>query len=194
MMANEKQLKTFTYGTVSHMPPELLKEGLLSPATDVYSYGMLLWEMLEGSHPYPNKNHGEIILGVTKGIRPKIPDSFPPDYAQLVEDCWHQDYEQRPALLDIIRRLKDMFVNCNDTKEALVKMQNILQTKILESMQFTTSAPEAQTKWHNPFYDNPENSDRESPDDLSRGLDPEGSKEDRDGGHISKLWSTGSQT
>lgn len=190
MMANEKQLRTFTYGTVSHMPPELLREGLLSPATDVYSYGILLWEMLEGTAPYPCKNHGEIILGVTKGLRPKIPGSFPQDYAQLVEHCWHQDYQQRPSLSEIVRRLKDMFVACQETKEALVKMQGIMQTKILESMGLNSSAKGLETKWHNPFYKNLEDLTKTS--HPSSSLDPESSREDQNEGCVSKLWSTGS--
>eukprot|EP00887_Chlorella_sp_A99_P008025 scaffold12.g8025.t1 len=38
---------TYSYGTVSHMPPELLCEGIVSKAVDVYSYGVLLWALCE---------------------------------------------------------------------------------------------------------------------------------------------------
>lgn len=36
---------TKAYGTVTHMPPELLEKGLLTTATDVFSLGMLMWEV-----------------------------------------------------------------------------------------------------------------------------------------------------
>lgn len=133
MMAKEKQLKTFTYGTVSHMPPELLQEGIMSSAADVYSYGILLWEMLAGTPPYPNKNHGEIILGVAKGMRPKITEEFPASYALLIESCWHQEQHERPCLTHIIKQLRNMFVECEETKASLAKAQNQMQTANLDS-------------------------------------------------------------
>ena len=39
---------TDTYGTVTHMPPELLMEGKLTKSADVYAFGVLLWEMFTG--------------------------------------------------------------------------------------------------------------------------------------------------
>ena len=39
---------TDTYGTVTHMPPELLMEGKLTKSADVYAFGVLLWEMYTG--------------------------------------------------------------------------------------------------------------------------------------------------
>lgn len=47
-------VNTHTYGTVTHMPPELLIQGDLSKACDTYSFGALLWEMFCGERPWPN--------------------------------------------------------------------------------------------------------------------------------------------
>jgi len=47
--ASSSTVDTDTYGTVTHMPPELLMEGKLSKAADVYAFGVLLWEMYTGS-------------------------------------------------------------------------------------------------------------------------------------------------
>ena len=46
--ASSSTVDTDTYGTVTHMPPELLMEGKLSKAADVYAFGVLLWEMYTG--------------------------------------------------------------------------------------------------------------------------------------------------
>ena len=43
------RIETTTYGTVTHMPPELLSEGKLSRAADVYSFGVILNEMFCGA-------------------------------------------------------------------------------------------------------------------------------------------------
>lgn len=111
-MGKNEYIQTFTYGTITHMPPELLKDGVLTPSVDVYSFGMLLWELLADLQPYSEKNHGEIILAVVnEGRRPHIGPSFPDCYADLIRDCWKQNRHDRPRFPDIVRRLKQMHVN-----------------------------------------------------------------------------------
>lgn len=46
--ASSTTVDTDTYGTVTHMPPELLMEGKLTKSADVYAFGVLLWEMYTG--------------------------------------------------------------------------------------------------------------------------------------------------
>ncbi len=45
-------LSTATVGTVTHMPPELLLSGRLRPSCDVYSFGVMLWQLFTGAVPY----------------------------------------------------------------------------------------------------------------------------------------------
>lgn len=47
-LAEDTHIETFTYGTITHMPPELLRGGILTPAADVYSFAVLMWELLTG--------------------------------------------------------------------------------------------------------------------------------------------------
>lgn len=51
LAADTTHIETFTSGSVSAMPPEVLKDGYLTPAADVYSFGILLCELLSGEHP-----------------------------------------------------------------------------------------------------------------------------------------------
>lgn len=98
-------MQTYTHGTITHMPPESLKDGILSLAVDVYSFGVFLWELLSQTHPFPDKNHGEVLMAVVSdGCRPPIDDSFPKDYADLIQECWHQDRFQRPTFSKIVKR------------------------------------------------------------------------------------------
>lgn len=48
LVLNKTHIETFTCGSVRAMPPELLKDGILTPAADVYSFGIMLWELLSG--------------------------------------------------------------------------------------------------------------------------------------------------
>lgn len=116
-MGKSDYIQTFTYGTITHMPPELLKDGVLTPAVDVYSFGMLLWELLSTSQPYPERNHGEIILAVVnEGRRPLIGPNYPEAFANLIRDCWKQSRHDRPTFFDIVRRLKQMLREADTSK------------------------------------------------------------------------------
>jgi serine/threonine protein kinase len=53
------------------MPPELLVAGKLTPAADVYSFGIMMWEMVSRTPPFHGLHHGEIIHKVvTQDLRP----------------------------------------------------------------------------------------------------------------------------
>eukprot|EP00803_Ostreobium_quekettii_P002933 evm.model.scf_229.13 EVM.evm.TU.scf_229.13 scf_229:112858-115029(+) len=107
-LAEESHIQTFTCGTVTHMPPELLKGGVLTPAADVYSFGVLMWELMSGHRPYPGKTQREIVLAVVDGERPAITDEFIPEYAAMLHACWDADYARRPSFPALIERLREM--------------------------------------------------------------------------------------
>lgn len=46
--------------TVTHMPPELLLQGQMSKKVDVYSWGVLLWEMYCGCRPFAGMSHSQV--------------------------------------------------------------------------------------------------------------------------------------
>eukprot|EP00803_Ostreobium_quekettii_P011670 evm.model.scf_682EXC.10 EVM.evm.TU.scf_682EXC.10 scf_682EXC:53115-55517(-) len=109
-MAEETHIQTFTCGTVTHMPPELLKGGMLTPAVDVYSFGILMWELMSGHRPYPGKSQREIMLAVIDGCRPAITEDFFPEYVDMLNMCWDQDYSKRPSfpmLIDTLMKMLD---------------------------------------------------------------------------------------
>jgi len=54
-------IQTKTYGTVTYMPPELLMEGKMTKACDVYGYGVIVWEMYMAQRPWSGLSHGQII-------------------------------------------------------------------------------------------------------------------------------------
>ena len=48
---------TRSHGTITHMPPEMLRSGTLTKAVDVYSFGVILWELITGKAPFQGLNH-----------------------------------------------------------------------------------------------------------------------------------------
>ncbi|KAF0403897.1 kinase-like protein [Gigaspora margarita] len=76
-----------------------------SKKSDIYSFGVILWEISSGRPPFQSLNPYAIIIHVFKGER-EIPIEGTPDlYIQLYERCWNYDPNQRPELEEIQENL-----------------------------------------------------------------------------------------
>jgi len=86
------------FGTISHMPPELLMDGRLTFASDVWAFGVLMWEMFTGERAYQGKKAGNIIFVVTsgKGLI-KLPEDAPGVYQEIFNMCQQASPEDRPT-------------------------------------------------------------------------------------------------
>lgn len=72
--------QTAAQGTISHMPPELIREGRMHKSTDVWSYGVLLWEMYSGQRAWSGLSYTQLMqaIGYEKKS-PQWPDIAPAD-------------------------------------------------------------------------------------------------------------------
>jgi len=95
-------------GKIPWMAPELFKPNAkCTKACDMFSFGMLLWEMITRELPYKNAQvQGLIIQWVVAGTREKIPKKCPPSLAKLVKWCWEAEPKKRPAIEDAIKILQ----------------------------------------------------------------------------------------
>eukprot|EP00210_Caulerpa_lentillifera_P001160 g1116.t1 len=98
--------ETDTLGMISYMPPELLRMGYVGRFTDIYSFGMLLWEMATSDVPFSEVDYNQIVLETVNGRRPQIPDSTPSTLLNLINSCWDSEYAIRPTATQVIQQLK----------------------------------------------------------------------------------------
>ncbi|KAK8557587.1 hypothetical protein V6N13_007946 [Hibiscus sabdariffa] len=98
-------------GTLSWMAPELLNGNntRVSEKVDVFSFGILMWEILTEEEPYADMHCGAIIGGIVKNtLRPPIPEHCDTEWRELMEQCWSPDPESRPSFTEIANRLRSM--------------------------------------------------------------------------------------
>ncbi|KAK9826029.1 hypothetical protein WJX74_006733 [Apatococcus lobatus] len=102
-------LETCTHGTVTHMPPELLMDGRLSRATDVYSFGVILWEIYTARRAFAGLMSHQIFLKITtEGLQLPFPAATPPAYSALAERCRANVDTERPSFTEIVEALREM--------------------------------------------------------------------------------------
>lgn len=103
---NPAEMKDDTAGTMIYMAPELLGDGKSNFSNDVYSFSMILYQILGYGHPYGGETDPfEIAKRVSKGIRPKIPSNANQHWATLLQSCWAEDPLERPSFPQIVETL-----------------------------------------------------------------------------------------
>ncbi|KAH6809864.1 VH1-interacting kinase [Perilla frutescens var. frutescens] len=94
-------------GSYRYMAPEVFKHRKYDKKVDVYSFAMILYEMLEGEPPMSNYEPYEAAKYVADGHRPMCKaKGYSPELRELTEQCWAPDMTHRPSFLDILKRLE----------------------------------------------------------------------------------------
>lgn len=82
--------------------PEKIAEYALNEKIDIYSFGVIVYYLLAGRHPFENLNMINFISRVTGGQRDQIPDEIPQNYHKLIQDCWDDSPGLRPSFREIV--------------------------------------------------------------------------------------------
>uniref|UniRef100_A0A7N6AAV3 Tyrosine-protein kinase n=1 Tax=Anabas testudineus TaxID=64144 RepID=A0A7N6AAV3_ANATE len=87
--------------------PEALKKEKFSTKSDVWSYGVLLWEIFSyGRQPYPKMSLVEVKEKVQKGYRMDAPEDCPPGVYSIMRVCWEEDPRKRPTFHKLREKLE----------------------------------------------------------------------------------------
>lgn len=86
---------------VRWMAPESLEDKEFSPASDIWSFGVTLWEMANpGAKPYGERlSEIDCIVRITSGVKLEIPSQYPPTIQRIMKACWHKQAAKRQSFL-----------------------------------------------------------------------------------------------
>ena len=99
---NQYKLSGFT-GTRRYMAPEVFQCMPYGKPADVYSFGLILWEIMSLKKVFEGETVDSLSKKVygKKNFRPKIKSKWSSTFQQLIRDCWSVDPMARPSFVDI---------------------------------------------------------------------------------------------
>lgn len=114
--ANRKD-KENVYGVLPYVAPEVLRGQPYTQASDIYSFGIVTYEILTNSYPYPVLDN-MFTLAVCNGLRPNLDSVKAPEVLKdLISKCWDADPLRRPTANEVWQSLWDWCWIIDDEKK-----------------------------------------------------------------------------
>ncbi|XP_053546180.1 tyrosine-protein kinase STYK1 isoform X2 [Bombina bombina] len=97
--------------------PERLAEGSVSEKSDVWSFGILLYEIVTlGAPPYPNTEPQDLLPKHQKTFHMEQPDQCTDSLYEVMRICWRWDPSERPSFTDLMKKLQNNMSRADDMK------------------------------------------------------------------------------
>jgi len=105
----------FPKGTAVYMAPEVYRGEEYDEKCDVYSFGIILWEIYTREEPYQDSRQSLSVEAFCDAVsneclRPEIPEECPVNIKTLILDCWESDPDARPSFTYIVERLNNIII------------------------------------------------------------------------------------
>ncbi|XP_041121865.1 tyrosine-protein kinase Tec-like isoform X1 [Polyodon spathula] len=94
---------------VKWSPPEVFNFCKYSSKSDVWSFGVLMWEVFtEGKMPFEHNPNHEVVTMVSQGHRLYRPKQAPPKVYEIMKKCWHEKADERPSFYEILHMINEV--------------------------------------------------------------------------------------
>ncbi|KAI3686071.1 hypothetical protein L1987_79741 [Smallanthus sonchifolius] len=105
---NQEGVMTAETGTYRWMAPEVINHQPYDQKADIFSFAIVLWEILTAKIPYENMTPLQAALGVRQGRRPDLPTNTHPKLLELMQRCWQTDPNPRPSFSEVKVELESL--------------------------------------------------------------------------------------
>ncbi|XP_040995882.1 serine/threonine-protein kinase STY46-like isoform X2 [Juglans microcarpa x Juglans regia] len=114
---NQGGVMTAETGTYRWMAPEVINHQPYNQKADVFSFAIVLWELVTAKVPYDSMTPLQAALGVRQGLRPDLPKNAHPKLLELMQRCWEAVPDNRPSFSEITAELKILLQEVQKTSE-----------------------------------------------------------------------------
>lgn len=123
---------------VRWMAPESLADGLFTPMSDIWSYGVLLYEMITfGSFPFQGLSNNQVLENVKSGVTLTIPSGIKPQLETLLRSCWSITPTKRPTggeVAELLGNNPRLVSPCIDVPLASVQIERTDSLEMIPNM------------------------------------------------------------
>ncbi|POG74114.1 kinase-like domain-containing protein [Rhizophagus irregularis DAOM 181602=DAOM 197198] len=125
------------YGNLPYIAPEVISGKKTTIKSDIYSIGMLMWEISSGQPPFSYyENYYNLALNIINGMRPKVISGTPLKYENLMKQCWDADPLKRPeigTLFDGIYEILQFYQNISNEILQQETNKNLERNKLINN-------------------------------------------------------------
>jgi serine/threonine protein kinase len=126
--------KSSIYGVLPYIAPEILRGQNYTKAADVYSFGIIMYEVISGLPPYHDLSHDKYLaIKICRGLRPRFNIKVPQLIVHLIKRCLDANPLNRPSSEEIDKILDQWYIKYNDQIE--------LQKQIKEADEINNNLP-----------------------------------------------------
>ena len=107
--STEVRMLTGQTGAARYMAPEVAGRRAYGSSAEVYSFSIILWQLLSHTRPFAGMGMARFAEQVVEGgYRPPLKKSWPPQLCALLSEGWHEEPSRRPRMADVVRRLREI--------------------------------------------------------------------------------------
>ncbi|RIB05522.1 kinase-like domain-containing protein [Gigaspora rosea] len=120
---NPKRKKDGVFGILPYIAPEVLMRQPYTKKSDIYSFGIIMWEILHGVPVsyYHKFSKQQLQLKICyNNLRPPVNNEAPQCYVSLMKECWDKEPEKRPTA----EKLSEIFMKWKNDKGVLLELNN----------------------------------------------------------------------
>ena len=117
-VSHEQGFNTGCCGTYQWMAPEVIASQRYSHSADIYSFAIVMWEIVHVAPPFANANPTQVAMQVIhQHLRPTLDRKVPPPLRQLMQQSWHPDPTRRPCAEQVTSTLEKLVQNARQFKK-----------------------------------------------------------------------------